>query len=85
MKNYLFTLTSNSKQNVEEITEQHFYYKAYNDYLDKFHLTNIEENEDFIPYILHTKVLMILRTDLDIKELEFDVFDCLQDYLCKIA
>jgi len=86
MKNYLFELTSDGEQRVEEITEQHFYYKVYNNYLEKFYSTNIVENEDFIPYIVkNNKVLMILRTNEDIKDLIYWVFDVLQDYSCKIA
>mgnify|MGYP007112224198 CR=1 FL=1 len=77
MKNYLFELTKDGEQTVEEVTEQHFYYKVYNEFLEKFHFTNIEENEDFIPYIVKDKAMMILRTDLNIEDLEFDVFDLL--------
>lgn len=76
MKNYLFELTKDGKQTVEEITEQHFYYKVYNEFLEKFYLTDIEENEDFIPYI-KDKSLMILRTDLNVEDLKYDVFDLL--------
>ena len=86
MKNYLFELNNNDEQTVEEITEQHFYYKVFNEFLEKFHMTNMEENEDFIPYIVvNNKVLIVLRTDENIEDIEFDVFDCLKDYLCKIA
>jgi len=85
MKNYLFELTNKGKQKVKEITEQYYYYKVYNDYLEKFYSTNIAENEEFIPYIIVDKVLMILRTDEDIEELSYWVFDVLQDYLCKIV
>mgnify|MGYP000994999798 CR=1 FL=1 len=85
MKNYLFKLIVDGKQTVEEITEQHFYYKIYDKFLEKFHMININDNDDFIPYIKDKEVLIILRTDLNIEDLKFDVFDCLQDYLCKIA
>lgn len=86
MKTYLFELTNDGTQKVEEITEQHFYYKVYNDFLEKFHFTGIEENEDFIPYIVvNNKVLIVLRTDENVEDIEFDVFDCLKDYLCKMA
>jgi len=86
MKIYLFEITANREQRAEEITEQYFYYKVYNEFLEKFHMTNIEENEDFIPYIVkNNKVLMVLRTDEDIKDLSYWVFDVLQDYSCKIA
>ena len=85
MKNYLFTLTSNSKQTVEEITEQHFYYNVYNNFLENFYLTTIEENEDFIPYIIVNELLIVLKTNEDIKDLSYWAFDVLQDYLCKIV
>ena len=82
MKNYLFELTKDGKQTVEKVTEQHFYYKVYNEFLEKFHLTNIEENEDFIPYIIKdNKSLMILRTGLDIEDFKLDVFDLLECFV----
>lgn len=81
MKNYLFELSKHNGKVVEEITKQHFYYKVYNDFLEKFHLTNVEENEDFIPYIVTDKALMILRTDLDVEDLEFEVFDLLECFV----
>lgn len=85
MKNYLFILTSNGEQKVEEMTEQHFYYKVYNEFLEKFYSTNTVENEDFISYIIADKVLIILRTNENIEDLNYWVFDILQDYLCKIV
>lgn len=77
MKNYLFELSKHNEKVIQEITKQHFYYKVYDDFLEKFHLTNVEENEDFVPYKTIDKALMILRTDLDAKDLEFEVFDLL--------
>ena len=86
MKIYLFEITANREQRAEEITEQYFYYKVYNEFLEKFHMTNIEENEDFIPYIIrNNKTLMILRTDENIEALSYWVFDLLQNCLCKVA
>lgn len=82
MKTYLFELTSNGNQKIEEITKEHFYYKVYNEFLEKFYLTNIEENEDFIPYIVkNIKALMVLRTDLKTEDLEFNVFDLLESFV----
>jgi len=82
MKNYLFELDVNGNRKVEKISTQHFYYEVYNEFLEKFHMTNIVENEDFVPYIIrNNKALMILRTDLDTEDLEFDVFDLLENFI----
>lgn len=81
MKTYLFELTANGNQKIEEITKEHFYYKVYNEFLEKFHLTSIEENEDFVPYIIkNIKALMVLRIDLN-EDLEFNVFDLLESFM----
>jgi len=76
MKNYLFELSSDGDKIITEITKQHFYYKVYNEFLERFYLTNVEENEDFIIYIVpNIKVLMVLSGIYD----ECEVFDFLSN------
>ena len=82
MKNYLFELTNDGNKKVEEISTKHFYYKVYNDFLEKFHITNIIDNEDFVPYIVkNNKALIVFRTDENIEDLRFNVFELLENFI----
>jgi len=82
MKNYLFELTNDGNKKVEEISTKHFYYEVYNEFLEKFHMTNIIDNEDFVPYIIkNNKALMVFRTNLNIEDLRFDVLELLGNFI----
>lgn len=84
MDYYLFNVSEKNDvldKRFSRVKKDNIDYIAYNKFLEKVYGDTIEENEDYIPYSMGQKVIMILNEEqFNVTELE-NVFEVLTDTL----